>query len=98
MNDPSKFGMAKSFFTMGQNAGFDMTDEKGLAAFTNMWNASLSSSRQNDPSGAFGIGGDIESDLSATSGFGPAKRKADPKAKQRRKMAKESRKKNRKRR
>jgi hypothetical protein len=33
MNDPSNFGMAKSFFTMGQAAGFDMTTREGLDAF-----------------------------------------------------------------
>src|SRR5205807_1891760 len=27
MNDPSRFGMAKSFFMQGQSAGFDMTNE-----------------------------------------------------------------------
>lgn len=33
MNDPSKFGMAKSFFQMGQAAGFDMTSQLGPNAF-----------------------------------------------------------------
>jgi hypothetical protein len=41
MYDPAKFGMAKSFFMMGQAAGFDMTDEEGLQAFTSAYNASL---------------------------------------------------------
>ncbi len=33
MNDPSNFGMAKSFFSMGHAAGFDMTTQEGLDAF-----------------------------------------------------------------
>jgi hypothetical protein len=39
--DPSNFGMAKSFVMGGMNAGFDMTTQEGLEAFTNAYNASL---------------------------------------------------------
>jgi len=39
MNDPSRFGMAKSFFMMGQAAGFDMTTQEGAEAFMNWYNA-----------------------------------------------------------
>ena len=39
MNDPSNFGMAKSFFTMGQAAGFDMTTQEGMNAFMLAFNA-----------------------------------------------------------
>ncbi len=39
MNDASNFGMAKSFFTMGQASGFDMTTEEGTAAFMLAYNA-----------------------------------------------------------
>jgi hypothetical protein len=95
MNDTSRFGMAKSIFTMGQNAGFDMTDEEGSAAFINLWNASLPHSSQNDLSRALGIGDDMDSDLLRPLGIGGEKRKADPKAKRRRKLARESRKRNR---
>jgi hypothetical protein len=42
MNDPSKFGMAKSFFMMGQSAGFDMTNQDEMNAFTVHYNAGLS--------------------------------------------------------
>ncbi|MGH9767994.1 MAG: hypothetical protein ACREAB_11215 [Blastocatellia bacterium] len=94
MNDSSRFGMAKSIFMMGQSAGFDMTDEKDSTAFINRYNANLLSSRQSDPSLALGT---RESDLSFALGIGGEKKKADPKAKRRRKIAKESRKKNRKR-
>jgi hypothetical protein len=41
MNDPARFGMAKSFFTMGQAAGFDMTKEEEINAFMHLYNASL---------------------------------------------------------
>lgn len=97
VNDTSRFGMAKSIFTMGQNAGFDMTDEKDSAAFINLWNANLRHSSQNDPSRMLGTGDDIDSDLLRPLGMVGEKRKADPKAKRRRKLARESRKRNRKR-
>ena len=41
MNDPENFGMAKSFFTMGHAAGFDMTAQEGVNAFMLAFNASL---------------------------------------------------------
>jgi len=41
MNDPSKFGMAKSFMMIGQTAGFDMTDEEDIEAFMHYYNANL---------------------------------------------------------
>jgi len=81
MNDPARFGMAKSFMTMAQGAGFDLTDEKDSAAFVNLYNASLSLP-------------DI-SDLSLPLELGGPRKKSDPKAKYRRKMAKASRKRNR---
>lgn len=40
--DPRNFGMAKSFIMQGLAAGFDMTTEEGLQAFTAEYNASLS--------------------------------------------------------
>jgi hypothetical protein len=41
MNDSSKFGMAKSFFMMGQKAGFDMTTQEGLEEFTLHYNINM---------------------------------------------------------
>jgi hypothetical protein len=41
MNDPSKFGMAKSFVMMGQQAGFDMTKEEDIDVFMHSYNASI---------------------------------------------------------
>ncbi len=41
MTDPANFGIAKSFFTMGQEAGFDMTTEDGLQAFMLAFNKGI---------------------------------------------------------
>jgi hypothetical protein len=43
--DPANFGMAKSFFMLGSEAGFDMTTTEGLAAFQAAYNARLLSDR-----------------------------------------------------
>jgi hypothetical protein len=40
MYDPSRFGMAKSLFMMGQSAGFDMTKKEDMNAFMQVYNAS----------------------------------------------------------
>jgi hypothetical protein len=40
--NPANFGMAKSFFMLGSQAGFDMTTPEGLAAFQTAYNAGLS--------------------------------------------------------
>ncbi len=42
MNDPANFGMAKSFFTLGQSAGFNMMSEEGLKTFMHAFNSGLS--------------------------------------------------------
>lgn len=39
LSDPSNFGMAKSFFMLGSQAGFDMTTSEGLAEFQAAYNA-----------------------------------------------------------
>lgn len=39
--NPTNFGMAKSFFMMGQELGFDMTSQEGLNAFMVHYNRSL---------------------------------------------------------
>jgi hypothetical protein len=49
MNDSSKFGMAKSFFSAGLSAGFDMTTEEGLKAFQEHYNQNLRESTDNLP-------------------------------------------------
>ena len=41
LSNPSKFGIAKSFFTMGLNAGFDMRSPEGMLAFQAAFNSSL---------------------------------------------------------
>lgn len=49
INDQSKFGMAKSFFTMGQEAGFDMTDEEETQEFIQLYNASTAARSPRSP-------------------------------------------------
>jgi hypothetical protein len=94
MNDPSKFGMAKSFVMLGQSMGYDMTNEKGLHEFMLDYNARLlQQERSQEP---FPEEGDAFELTSDRSGF--SNRKASPKSKNRRKMEKLSRKKNRKKR
>jgi len=90
MNDPSNFGMAKSFFMMGQAAGFDMTNEEGMNAFMLAYNAGLLSGRTSPGSSTL-----------ATSPFSPPRREGHAKEKaekKKRKRAAQARKKNRKRR
>jgi len=41
--NPANFGMAKSFFMLGSQAGFDMTTQEGITAFQIAYNAGLSS-------------------------------------------------------
>ena len=43
--DPANWGMAKSFFMQGQQAGFDMSTEEGLGAFQSLHNAQLLAQR-----------------------------------------------------
>jgi len=90
MNDPSNFGMAKSFFTMGRAAGFDMTTQAGMNAFMMAFNSrqlarQLPAIPSMPPSSLFGPARRLD----------PAARKAE---KKNRKRAEEARKRNRKRR
>jgi hypothetical protein len=99
MNDPSRFGMAKSFTMAGKNAGFDMTSEKGLQAFQAFYNANLPRFG--------GLSDNLLLPLLPEDDWEPGFRpdvmgsghgkKTGLKAKHKRKMAKASRKKNRKR-
>ena len=41
MTDPKNFGMAKSFFSSGMEAGFDMTSEEGVKAFQEQYNQGI---------------------------------------------------------
>ncbi len=88
MNDSSKFGMAKSFFMKGQKAGFDMTDENDMQRFMATDNAHIMAQNPELPDENF------DEDESSSS----YQRKVKTKKKKARKMAKASRKKNRKRR
>ena len=44
MNNPDNFGMAKSFMTLGQQMGFDMTSEEGIKQWTEAFNAGVAPS------------------------------------------------------
>jgi len=89
MNDSSRFGMAKSFMTMGQTAGFDMTDQGQMDEFIQTYNKSIIE------------GPSHLSSTRKTLDFTPEKPqsgKSKAQKKQKRKMAKASRKKNKKKR
>ncbi|MGA2975524.1 MAG: hypothetical protein ABSF77_09465 [Spirochaetia bacterium] len=49
MNDPSRFGMAKSFFMQGQAAGFDMTDQDQMNLFIAAYNARVAAEPGGSP-------------------------------------------------
>ena len=49
MNDPSRFGMAKSFFTAGQSAGFDMSNEEDIHTFMQLHNAAQLAESESPP-------------------------------------------------
>ncbi len=92
MNDTSKFGMAKSFMTMGQSAGFDMTDQEDMSRFMQLYNANFSSGDAALPLPAGEGVPNFESDISKSS----QSKKSDTKKKKLRKVNKASRKKNKK--
>lgn len=54
LSDPSNFGMAKSFVMQGENAGFDMSTEEGMAAFMPFYNQSLLVNRLGGETQRFG--------------------------------------------
>ena len=89
MNDSSRFGMAKSFMTMGQKAGFDMTDQNQMNEFVQIYNENIMEGSSDIPSTRKVL--DFTSDNTHSE-------KAKGKKKQKRKMAKASRKKNKKKR
>ncbi len=70
MNDSSRFGMAKSFFSMAQSEGFDLTNEQESNAFMNLYNARLLSSGVGGGVGG-GIGGGIGLPLPGGDDFSP---------------------------
>ena len=56
LSNPNNFGMAKSFFSIGEQAGFDMSSEEGLSEFTTAYNAAINQ-------GAMALQGDGPSDV-----------------------------------
>jgi hypothetical protein len=49
LSNPRNFGMAKSFFMQGREAGFDMTTQQGLNEFLLHYNANLLANRMRAP-------------------------------------------------
>ncbi|WP_293349446.1 MULTISPECIES: hypothetical protein [unclassified Microcoleus] len=90
MQDSSRFGIAKSFVTMGHKAGFDMTTEEGLKQFQEIYNAEIAPTLAAKNSDMFGW----SSPPISGSGFHPSKVSKE-KQKKAKKMAAESRKRNR---
>lgn len=95
MNDSSRFGMAKSFFSMAQAEGFDLTKKEDNNAFMALYNSRLQA-------GNFGGVPLPGKDLSLLSGGFPMdlspiekSKKERDKARHKRKIARASRKKNR---
>lgn len=88
MNDPANFGMAKSFFMAGRDAGFDMTNEEEMHKFVALCNASVMSGGA--PGGPF-------EEMGGLPGlFGEQKKRSgDASLKKKRKAAKSTRKKRR---
>lgn len=84
MQDPAKFGMAKSMVMMGQACGFDMTTPEGSQAWIETYNAEQRTNRQ----------AALPTPLPQPSPRPTSAKKTDSTA--RRKMARESRKRNRK--
>lgn len=96
MNDSERFGMAKSLFSLGQSAGFDMTSEEGSAAFMNHYNDNLA--RPSGPAFDPALLPLLAGGLGPTSLEPVGRSKKDAaKARHKRKIARASRKKNRKR-
>ncbi len=52
MNDPSRFGTAKSLFMQGQAAGFDMSDQDQMNMFVAACNARVATDREDASAGA----------------------------------------------
>ncbi|MCC3414596.1 MAG: hypothetical protein JGK24_10490 [Microcoleus sp. PH2017_29_MFU_D_A] len=90
MEDSSKFGFAKSFVTLGHQAGFDMSTEEGLKQFQQIYNAKIAPTLASENSDLFGWS-------SKPIGGSPVNGSKASKAKQKKakNMAAESRKRNR---
>lgn len=89
MNDSSRFGMAKSFMTMGQKSGFDMTDQNQMNKFIQIYNENIMEGQSDIPP--------TRKILDFTPKV-PQSKKSNAIKKQKNKMAKASRKKNKKKR
>ena len=101
MSDTSKFGMAKSFFMAGNEAGFDMTTQEGLDALMLHYNASITPKLGSEQLGLLSSLANYDafedSDNDAETGFSSPLSLADKaKRKKQQSQAKKSRQRNRK--
>ncbi len=96
MGNPANFGMAKSFVMMGKARGFDMTTEEGLNEWMTTYNAELAAGTgQRVPSPLPPRPATIPTMPTFSGAWGGSARKSQGKSRQ--KIARDSRRKNRKR-
>lgn len=95
MNDPAKFGMAKSFFMAGRQAGVDMNDKGEMDKFMMQYNARIMSQ---EPRFLPPLPAEHWEEVADAGSHSSPSRAAREKKKNLRKMARKSRKKNKKRR
>jgi hypothetical protein len=88
LGDPSNYGMAKGFFMMGKKAGFDMTTQKGMDEWMLAHNASITAQR-------LGIGVDSPAVPALPTLPGRVRDCSSQAKRQKRKMQRASRKRNR---
>jgi hypothetical protein len=90
--NPANFGMAKSFVTLGAEAGFDMTTPEGLASFQAAYNARLQAGRGGSPGWPAGEPGQMLSLPAAGRSSGEALKKKRKEKKRQRDAKKRNRK------
>lgn len=96
MSDPTNFGMAKSFVMLGQERGFDMSTQEGIQEWMQVYNEELARSPGLPFSRAEPWASGAGSPFVIAGGRGTSSRRTSAE-KTKRKMAKNSRKQNRKR-
>jgi hypothetical protein len=95
MSDPANFGMAKSFVMMGKARGFDMTSEEGINEWMETYNAELAAGTGQRVPFPFSPPTTVPSMPTFPNIWGGSTRKSQVRSRQ--KMARGSRKRNRKR-
>lgn len=83
INDPARFGMAKSFFASGNQAGFDMTSQEGIESFVSHYNQNIAPKLR--ATGNSGLFPPTATNQPKGKGFGDATNKPSTKSKKRKK-------------